>query len=211
MLFSGSCTHTLCRLLGAIIITSRARLPPAAEKRARAGRAAVGLASLHRSRSSGFSPPRCYQASSAPSLQYCSRICHPLPPSRFGVASSGRRAVACGRRRQQGRRASLGKTHHLPVSRPASCQVGSPDIRTRLVTSARPPSQHHLAGSLFATDTGSASCFLRTRRFRSRPCLVGVVLPSGHGGPSCSSLLPGTAACASCQAHVTIPRQSRGL
>jgi hypothetical protein len=70
---------------------------------------------------------------------------------------------------RQDRRASLGKTHHLPISRPASCQVGSPDIRPRLVTSARPPSQHHLAGSLFATYTGSASCFLQTPRFPEMP------------------------------------------
>ena len=89
---------------------------------------------------------------------------------------------------RQDRRASLGKTHHLPISRPASCQVGSPDIRPRLVTSARPPSQHHLAGSLFATYTGSASCFLQTSRFRQCPCLVGVVLPSGNGGPKCPRL-----------------------
>jgi len=82
----------------------------------------------------------------------------------------------------------MGKMHHLPICRPASCQVGSPDIRPRLATSARPPSQHHLAGSLFATYTGSASCFLQTPRFRKCPCLVGVVLPSGNGGPSCPRL-----------------------
>ena len=70
---------------------------------------------------------------------------------------------------RQDRRASLGKTHHLPISRPASCQVGSPDIRLRLVTSARPPPQHHLAGSLFATYTGSASGFLQTPRFPGMP------------------------------------------
>jgi len=112
---------------------------------------------------------------------------------------------------RQGRRASLGKTHHLPICRPASCQVGSPDIRPRLVTSARPPSQHHLAGSLFATYTGSASCFLQTPHLWQCPCLVGVVLPSGNGGPYCPRLSSGTAACASCQAHVSILRQSRRL
>ena len=90
---------------------------------------------------------------------------------------------------RQGRRASLGKTHHLPICRPASCQVGSPDIRPRLVTSARPPFKHHLAGSLFATHTGSASCFLQTSRFGKCPCLVGVVLPSGNGG---LCVMPGT-------------------
>jgi hypothetical protein len=128
-----------------------------------------GLSSLHPSRSSGFSPPRCYQASSALSPQYFPRICHPLPPLRLGISSAVRRSVVYDNPRRQGRRASLGKTHHLPVSRPASCQLGSPDIRPRLVTSARPPRQHHLAGSLFATYTGSASCFLQTRRFPVMP------------------------------------------
>ena len=90
--------------------------------------------------------------------------------------------------RRQDRRVSLGKTHHLPISRPASCRFSSPDIRPRLVTSARPPPQHHLAGSLFATYTGSASGFLQTPRLRQCPCLVGVVLPSGNGGPKCPRL-----------------------
>ena len=67
--------------------------------------------------------------------------------------------------RRQGRRASLGKTHHLPICRPASCRFGSPDIRSCSITPARPPPQHHLAGSLFATYTGSASCFLQTPHF----------------------------------------------
>ena len=84
---------------------------------------------------------------------------------------------------RQDRRASLGKTHHLPVSRPASCRFGSPDIRSRSITPARPPHQHHIAGSLFATYTGSASCFLQTHHLWLCPCLVGVVLPSGNGGP----------------------------
>ena len=110
---------------------------------------------------------------------------------------------------QQNRRASLGKTHHLPISRPASCRFGSPDIRSRLITPARPPPQHHIAGSLFATYTGSASCFLQTPHLWQCPCLVGVVLPSGNGGPKCSRLSSGTAACASCQAHVkTATRRS---
>ena len=54
---------------------------------------------------------------------------------------------------RQDRRASLGKTHHLPVYRPASCRFGSPDIRSRSIMPARPPHQHHIAGSLFATYT----------------------------------------------------------
>ena len=114
----------------------------------------------------------------------------------------------CWQHPQPNRRASLGKTHHLPIFRPASCQFSSPDIRPRLVTPARPPPQHHLAGLLFATYTGSASCFLRTSHFWLCPCLVGVVLPSGHGGPSCSRRSSGTAACASCQAHMKNPAAS---
>jgi metallo-beta-lactamase family protein len=43
------------------------------------------------------------------------------------------------------------------------------DVQPRLVTSAGPPPQHHLAGSLFATYTGSASCFLQTPRFPEMP------------------------------------------
>ena len=129
----------------------------------------------------------------------------PSAPPRFGVSSSSRFAVVSGNLQQQDRRASLGKTHHLPISRPASCQVSAPDIRPRLVTSARPPPQHHLAGSLCATYMGSASCFLPTSRFWRCPCLVGVVLPSDNGGPSCSRLSSETAACASCQAHARLP------
>ena len=80
------------------------------------------------------------------------------------------------------RKASLGKTHHLSISRPASLWFGSPDIRSRLPTRARPPPHSHLAGSLSATYMDSASCFLQTLRFRLCPCLVGVALPSGNGG-----------------------------
>jgi len=111
---------------------------------------------------------------------------------------------------RQDRRASLGKTHHLTICRPASCRFGSPDIRSRLITPARPPLQHHIAGSLFATYTASASCFLQTHHFWICPCLVGVVLPSGNGGPQLSQATPGTAACASCQAHVNTPPAKAG-
>ena len=41
-----------------------------------------------------------------------------------------------------------------------------PDIRSRLFLSARPSPQHHIAGSLFATYTGSTSCFLPAHRFQ---------------------------------------------
>ena len=112
----------------------------------------------------------------------------PSVPTRFGVSSSIRFSVVSGNLRRQDRRASLGKTHHLPASRPASCRFNSPDIRPHLVTSARPPPQHHIAGSLFATYPGSASCFLQTSHLWQCPCLVGVVLPSGNGGPYCPRL-----------------------
>ncbi len=84
----------------------------------------------------------------------------------------------------QEQRASRGKTHDLPVCRPASVHFGccQSDIGTRLSTSARPPPRTHLAGSLFATYTGSASCFLQTAHCWTSPCLVGVPLPSDHGG-----------------------------
>jgi len=132
--------------------------------------------------SSGFSPPLCYQASSALSHQYSPWICHPLTPYRFRVSLSARFYGAFDSSRRQVRRASLGKTHPLPVFRPASHRFGSPDIRPRLATTACPPPQRHIAGSLSATYTGSASCFLQTAHFWYRPCLVGVALPSGNGG-----------------------------
>ncbi len=39
----------------------------------------------------------------------------------------------------QSSRASLGKAHSLSICRPASLRFGSPDIRTRSLTPARPP------------------------------------------------------------------------
>jgi hypothetical protein len=74
------------------------------------------------SRSSGFSPPRCYQASQALSPQYYPWICHPLPRSRSGFAVT--ESVFYGLFRPQGRRTSRGKTHSLSVSRPASVHSG---------------------------------------------------------------------------------------
>jgi hypothetical protein len=65
----------------------------------------------------------------------------------------------------QARRASLGKTQYLPIYRPTSLRFGSPDIRSRSPTPARPPPLCHIVGSLFATYTGSASCFLQTAHF----------------------------------------------
>ncbi len=76
--------------------------------------------------------------------------------------------VYCSFQRQV-RRASLGKTHHLPISRPTSLRFGPPDIRPRSLTPARPPPRCHIVGSLFATYMGSASCFLRTAHFWNLP------------------------------------------
>jgi hypothetical protein len=132
--------------------------------------------------SSGFSPPLRYRASSVPIYQYYPWICHPLTPNRFRVSLSVRFSGLSRSIRGQVRRASLGKTQHLPISRPTSLRFGPPDIRSRSLTPARPPPRCHIVGSLFATYMGSASCFLRTVRFRHCPCPVGVALPSGNGG-----------------------------
>ena len=74
------------------------------------------------------------------------------------------------------------RLYNLPTYRPPAYRFDSPDIGSRLFTTARSSPRSHLGGSLFATYAGSTSCFLSTRRFCSRSCLVGVVLPSGNGG-----------------------------
>jgi hypothetical protein len=182
---------TLIRLLDGIAIASRPLLPMSqrrtlahpgltsdvigpgsvvCDRPSNGGFSAKGI--LHMPippRSSGFYPPLCYQASSALSHQYYSWICHPLHPRRFGVSLSVRFYDILGNLKHQCRRASLGKTHHLPISRPASHRLDSPDIRPRLATTARPSPQRHIAGSLFATYMGSASCFLQTLHFWKLP------------------------------------------
>ena len=119
--------------------------------------------------SSEFYPPHRYRASSALNHQYNPWICHPLTPHRFGFSLSVRFSNVSRSFYRQIRRASLGKTHHLPISRPASLRFGSPDIRACSATPARPPPRCHIAGSLFATYMGSASCFLRTPHFWKLP------------------------------------------
>lgn len=133
--------------------------------------------------SARFSPPRCYQASQASLLQYYTRICHPLLPPRFGSRLI-RFGFLCrlATVRSQSRRASLGKALDLPTYRPPPHRLASPDTGPRLFASARPAYRSHIGGSLFATYAGSTSCFLPTRRFCSRSCLVGLALPSGNGG-----------------------------
>jgi len=97
----------------------------------------------------GCHPQTPHRASGSPS-----RLGFIMPMSVFGY---------------QARRTSLGKTHHLPISRPTSQRFGSPDIRSRSATPARPPLHCHIVGSLFATYMGSASCFLQTPHFWELP------------------------------------------
>lgn len=64
-----------------------------------------------------------------------------LPPSAplaLWFPSSPRFSNPCDDSRHQGRRVSLGKMHHLSISRPTSPQQASPDIGPRLSTPARP-------------------------------------------------------------------------
>jgi hypothetical protein len=74
------------------------------------------------------------------------------------------------------------RLYDLPTYRPPPHRFASPDIGPRLFASARPAPRSHIGGSLFVTYVGSTSCFLSTRRFCARSCLVGVALPSGNGG-----------------------------
>src|SRR4030042_7001759 len=112
--------------------------------------------------SSGFSPPHCYQASQALSPQYYTQICHPLSPPRIGSLPT-RLSFMASPKFIEARTGGLPRvrSHRLPISRPTSPRFGSPDIRTRSRTPARPPPRCHLAGSLSATYVGSASCFLQ--------------------------------------------------
>jgi len=78
------------------------------------------------SRSSGFYPPHCYQASLVPRvISTPRRICLPLTPPRFGFSCSAWFYSVDRSPQRQVRRVSLGKTHHLPISRPASHRFDS--------------------------------------------------------------------------------------
>ena len=129
----------------------------------------------------GFSLHTVTSASLAPSRQYYSWICHPPSQLASGI-TVGKLAFCC--RQQRSTTGQVGLPWVRRTTSPYSVRlhVSSvfPDIRSRLFSSARPPPQHHLAGSLFATYTGSASCFLPAHRYQWNPCLVGVVLPSGR-------------------------------
>jgi hypothetical protein len=113
--------------------------------------------------SSGFYPPHCYQVSLALSHWH---IRESLTLFSFDTRGSplmsqfyGPIGTFC----DQISRVSRGKTHHLPISRPTSVCFGccASDFGTRSAMSARPPPHTHLVGLLFATYTGSTSCFLQ--------------------------------------------------
>ena len=157
-------------------------------------------------RSSGFSPPLCYQASQALSPQYYPQICHPLLPPRLGSLPT-RLSFMASPKTIKARTGGLPRVrpHRLPISRPTSPRFGSPDIRTRSGTPACPPPRSHLVGSLSATYMGSASCFLQTPHLWVCPCPVGVVLPSGNGELLLLRRMRHAGRTS------LIPRQSRGL
>ena len=140
------------------------------------------LVSFFASRSAGFSPPHCCQASQVLLHQSYVRICHSLSLCRFRVFLLGKSFMTPS--------SSLGvRSGGLPwVRRTASpdavqLHIGevSPDIRSCSFMPARPSPQRHIAGSLFTTYLGSTSYFLRTPHHWQCPCPVGVVLPSGNG------------------------------
>jgi len=148
---------TLSRLLLAVTITSRPRLPIPRRRYRDIQVSLLVFRILSSTPLPGFIGPE----SSVLSVN--------LPPSGPLPASGSPHQVwfsnASHSLQRQARRASLGKTHRLPVSRPTSLRFGSPDIRPRSSTPARPPPRCHIVGSLFATYTGSASCFLQTAHF----------------------------------------------
>jgi hypothetical protein len=134
----------------------------------------------------------------------------PSVPSPLWCSLVGLRFSSAFRRpRRQDRRASLGKAYDLPACRPAPHQFDMPDIGPRLFASARPSPRCHVAGSLFAAYAVLPHASSRPVPFGRRPCLVGVVLPSGHGGQFYfrwphtrrSAIVP-------CQAHAYDPANS---
>ena len=138
--------------------------------------------SFFASRSAGFSPPLCYQASRVLLHQSYVRICHPLSLYRFGFFLLGKSFMTPSS--NLGDR-SVGLPWVRRTASPDTVQLHieevSPDIRSRSYMPARPSPQRHIAGSLFATYLGSTSYFLRTPHLWKCPCPVGVVLPSGNG------------------------------
>ena len=151
--------------------------------------------------SAGFSPPHCYQASSALPHQYpreSATLCPFLAsgsPRRVGFLSPTARF--------SDRSGGLPWVRRTPSPDPVPLPVG-------LVLRIFGLALSRLL-DLLPTTLSPVRCSLRTRvlphaSFRhppswSCPCLVGVVLPSGNGRPSCPRS-SGTAACAACQAHV---------
>jgi hypothetical protein len=141
---------------------------------------------LRTSRSPRFYPPHCYQCFTGlgSSVHPCESVTlfsqrASGSPNRSGfmvpMAATSIRSVGLPWVR---RTAS-------PVYRPAPYRFVSLrppwlslDIGTRLLKSARSTPLYHIAGLLFATYTGSTSCFLPTRHYCHSSCPVGVALPS---------------------------------
>jgi len=152
---------TLCRLFIGVTITSRPRLPMP-QRRCWDIQASFLVVRVF---SSTPLPRFTGPESSVLSVNLPPSDPYPLRDLLSRVRFSN---VYCSFQRQV-RRASLGKTHHLPISRPTSLRFGPPDIRSCSLTPARPPPRCHIVGSLFATYMGSASCFLRTAHYWNQP------------------------------------------
>lgn len=160
-------------------------------------------------RSSGFYPPLCYQASQALSHQYPPWICHPLTPPRFGSSLSGRFSTASDSIQRQVSRASLGKTQHLPISRPTSLRFTGYWASLSHACSTSSP----LPYSRFAVRYVHGFCLMLPP---DGPLLVTALALSAlpfrpvTAGSFASSLAAGSAAAASCQAHVKCSPRTRG-
>ena len=114
--------------------------------------------------------------------QYYPCICHPLPPHCFGFSYSARFSNAYGILRHQISVASLGKTHLLTVSRPASPKKGFPGYRVSLCHACSTPFPRPY--SRFVVRYVHCFCLMLPPDIHlwDCPCPVGVALPSANGG-----------------------------
>ena len=142
-------------------------------------------------RSRGFSPPPCCQGFIGPRSSVLPANLPPRGPSALrGSPWSLRFSARCGNSRGRCPGASPGKVALPHQIRSSFTSVRFTGYQDSLHWPARPPHRSHLAGSLFATDLASTSCFLQTPHCWKRPCLVGVALPSGNGGRLCFTSAP---------------------
>jgi hypothetical protein len=166
---------TLSRLSLVATPAFRLRLPPI--------RCRSRIAPARLPGSSGFSPPRCYQASLALSPQYSTQICHPLPLTRSGsLPPRARFLTPPGNLRSQDRRTSPGKTApplHIPSSFTSVRFSGYQDSLSHACSSSSPQ-----PFSWFAVRYVHGFCLMLPpdSHLWGCPCPVGVALPSGNGG-----------------------------